>query len=184
SEGSTWSAFQVRDRVWVGELRLDNTPAADQQYSVEMMFGCISSQTGLFRTQLADGIMGMSANEYTLPWQMLSQGVVMQSTFSLCLAEGGGTMTLGGADPLLAAAGPAAPIAWTQISKESGWFTVEVVDVAMGGESLGVSPSVFNAGKGTIVDSGTTDTYFPTGAAGSFKVRWKKLTGLDYKNSK
>eukprot|EP01031_Cornospumella_fuschlensis_P014544 gene14544-17763_t len=36
--------------------------------------------------------------------------------------------------------------------------------------------------KGTIVDSGTTDTYLPASLAGAFKAAFLELTGLHYDN--
>lgn len=38
------------------------------------------------------------------------------------------------------------------------------------------------ASKGTIVDSGTTDTYLPSSMASVFKKKFKELTGIDYSN--
>jgi hypothetical protein len=49
----------VVDRLWVGGL-VDTDVAGGPDYSIDFLFGCQTSETGLFRTQLADGIMGMS----------------------------------------------------------------------------------------------------------------------------
>ncbi|CAM9756885.1 unnamed protein product, partial [Laminaria digitata] len=59
TEGSSWSAYQVEDVLWVGELTLEESEKLHHEsaYGVGFMFGCIESQTGLFKTQLADGIM-------------------------------------------------------------------------------------------------------------------------------
>ena len=65
---------QVRDKLYTGGQTLASTPEEDTAFAVDFMFGCISSQTGLFNTQLADGIMGMSASEYTLVWQLKNAG--------------------------------------------------------------------------------------------------------------
>ncbi|CAN0090427.1 unnamed protein product, partial [Laminaria digitata] len=99
SEGSSWSAYQVEDVLWVGELTLEESEKLhhdESAYGVGFMFGCIESQTGLFKTQLADGIMGMSADSHTLVWQLAKAGKIKERTFSLCFGLNGGTMVIGG----------------------------------------------------------------------------------------
>jgi hypothetical protein len=49
--------------------------------------------------------------------------------------------------------------------------------------SIGIDKTKINAGKGVIVDSGTTDTYLPRSIAASFKTLYKKIGGLDHNNN-
>ncbi|KAG5190098.1 aspartic peptidase domain-containing protein [Tribonema minus] len=180
SEGSSWHAFQVLDTVFAGPASAaDVAPAAAAASGVGFAFGCIDSQTGLFNTQLADGIMGMSASESTLVWTLHRAHRVPALALSLCFGTGGGAMVLGGSDPLL----HTAPMQFTPSLKRTGWFTVDLIDVQIGGASIGAPAAVYARGKGAIVDSGTTDTYLPEACAARFRAAWRAATGRDYSES-
>ena len=47
-------------------------------------------------------------------------------------------------------------------------------------KSLSFPASKYNGGKGTIVDSGTTDTYFPSAFADKFSSLFKDLSGVKF----
>jgi len=85
-------------------------------------------------------------------------------------------------------------IQYAKLLKAKGWFTVKVLDIFLTSHSnitnttgplTSIGGTVFkcNAGKGTIVDSGTTDTYLPQVLHTPFVTLFRKFTnGLTYKN--
>jgi len=199
TEGSSWSAFAVRDKVWMGAPGVNDIPNASTK-SIDFEFGCQESETGLFRTQKVDGIMGLSATVDTLPFQLHNKKITSTKVFGLCFRTGGGIITLGGIDKSLFKEAPlTTPAAnstrydgmyFIRSLKPRGWFTVKIVDILMRkpnelvGTSLGKDTAKHcNSGRGTIVDSGTTDTYLPKNLAKSFKDLFYTMTGSRYSNA-
>jgi len=221
AEGSSWSAYEAMDLCYAGgphdvALSVDgpmtNTenividhidPVDASQFAFELAFGCQVSITGLFITQLADGIMGME-NEKTAFWkQMHLKNAIPRPEFSLCFSRSNeaekdgtwaGAMTLGGVDTRL----HMSPMVFAKNFKASGFYAVHLKAIYLrdgGGLSaqttqggmgkmhkLGLSESQLNRGN-VIVDSGTTDTYFSSALSGPFKAAWKELTGTAYSHN-
>lgn len=104
-------------------------------------------------------------------------GYYSSSTAMKKKAVKGGLFTMGGVDTQdlsdLVHHTTNQPMQFMELLKDKGWFTVEVKNVfivsAINGELfpvfLGGVINPFNTGKGTIVDSGTTDTFFPKDVA-------------------
>lgn len=181
TEGSSWRAFEVKDKVWLGTD--DNmTSAKDHQsHATPFVFGCQVSEEGLFKKQYADGIMGLSMYTQTLFKTFNEQGVIPHESFSLCFNKAGGYLGLGGA----AVKNHLSPMQFTPFAKKNTWYyTVNVKAIYVGSHML---PQIFmkfmNDYKGTIVDSGTTDTFLPQKIAKPFLKAWQSITGRSYSNS-
>lgn len=198
AEGSSWNAIKVQDQLWVGGLTEDLV-SHGSNYSVKFTFGCQTSETGLFRTQLADGIMGMSMSEDVLPSQLFAQKVVDTRMFAMCFRVGGGIMTIGGVNQKIHKKGgmvsphvPSLELSYAKLLHPPGsvWYTVNLLDIMLqpqdgstAPESLGASRNQLNTGKGVIVDSGTTDTYLPASLKTKFTTAFNKLAGVYYTES-
>ena len=126
---------------------------------------CIEDQTGLFLRQEEDGILGLSRNSDFLR-------SLDNPSFSLCFTPSAGYMSFGEDDrtPRLQV-----PI------KPTEYYTLPVSSVHLGSVELQCL-TYFNRGKGTVLDSGTTDTYLPADCGRSFKAAWRSATGRDFSN--
>ena len=177
SEGSSWRAYKVTDKVWVGGS-LPGMVADADALAMDFTFGCQERETGLFRTQMVDGIMGLSASADTLPFKMFERKAAKSKAFSMCYRVGGGILNLGGVDPSLSKG----PVVYAKLQKTSGWFTVKMLKVSLrssdGKQEVMVMDKavVLGSGSGTIVDSGTTDTYLPAAMRTAFVAAFSKLT--------
>lgn len=148
--------------------------------NVRIKFGCQNKIYGLFKKQLADGILGMSNTVESFWSQMLSQNKISSAKFSLCYVKhpvahfdgsNAGSLIFGGTDKRL----HLSPMVFAELSTETKFYQVHIRRVYIqpgGGESLtglnanmNISQSTakmvyatekdLNEG-GPIIDSGTT----------------------------
>jgi hypothetical protein len=194
TEGSSWSAYKVRDLFILGGEQYDMLPEPTK-WSVNFTFGCQTSETGLFRTQVENGIMGMSADPNTLPYVLYDQNIITSTIFSLCLLHTGGVMSIGSINSDL----HQTPLQYALLTRKAGYFTIHVETIFFkksithrtnGNEGerfttrdLNEPKSKYNSGKGIIIDSGTTDTFLPSSIAGKFKEIFREMTGVPFSNS-
>ena len=127
-------------------------------------------------------ILGLERTDKSIVDAMASQGVIKRPSFSLCFRPDGGWLALGGAQP----SRHLEPMQYTTIPDASNhaWHSVLVREVWL--DDLLVAdeatkPSImaaFRRGKGTILDSGTTDTFLPAQLGKSMTDAWEQKTGL------
>ncbi|KAG7340724.1 xylanase inhibitor [Nitzschia inconspicua] len=213
-EGSSWSAFEGIDNCYVGGFHdkaitqddggtEDLDPGHASAFAFPLQFGCQTRITGLFKTQLADGIMGMENASSSFWHQMYKAKKIDNKSFSLCYSRPqaasrqgteAGAMTLGGTERRL----HDTPMVFTTVKgaeSSTGFFSVHVRAFFMregkGGEgalaikdvkkgkarviNLNRAESILNVG-GVIVDSGTTDTYWNSKIKAALKDTFKQLT--------
>lgn len=186
TEGSSWTAYETEDLVWLGSPDLDESLEEYMKLAVPYAFGCQTAEKGLFRKQYADGILGLAIHETSIIRTLLDAKSIQREAFSLCLTRTGGSFSVGGIsteDRLLE------EMKFSPIARDHGWFALQVWEVRLGGICVAcgtnsVALHAFHGGKGTILDSGTTDTYLPQAVADRFQEVWTELTGLVFTKRK
>mmetsp|Transcript_17304 Transcript_17304/g.28740 ORF Transcript_17304/g.28740 Transcript_17304/m.28740 type:complete len:475 (-) Transcript_17304:93-1517(-) len=192
-EGSSWKAYEVTDLMYAGGPH-DKALEQPESEAFRFHFGCQSHLTGLFKTQMADGIAGMEMSPSSLWKQAHTTGAIHNEAFSLCFSRqpvaskegtGAGVMTLGGTDTRL----HTTQMVYANQPKDNGWFTVRMKAMYLrsgGGESVQsnkdssklqkvvIAEDKLNSGD-VIVDSGTTDTYLSSHLAGPFMDAWHTI---------
>lgn len=154
TEGSSISGIWFQDLVRLGD-KLQHNPA------VNATLGCHLDERNLFYTQRVNGIMGIA------PHQNSGRPTILQDLFgdkqhvntgifSICLAEWGGLLTVGGYSPENHVNGT--QVQWIPLV-HSGYYSVTPIALELGGVPLVSGRENFGT---SLVDSGTTFTYFPT----------------------
>ena len=168
-------------------------------------FGCQTSVSGLFENQYADGILGLEFSNYSLAAALQQNGILEEyqsqttspdeqpfspQAFSLCMTLQGGWLGLGGG----LVERHKEPMRKTKLRKDTarhetkskGMYAVKVTDLWLGDKCVTCHTDrrkrrelleSFNEDKGTILDSGTTDTYLPYPIAPIWEALWEKETG-------
>ena len=138
--------------------------------SIKPAFGCQTLETGLFNSQVADGIVGFSPSGgygRTLHDTIVAEKGV-HNVFSMCLSETVGALVLGAT--INEARLPAAT-KWIPFTSTSA-YNVGVSDFRIDGVTAGSPSSVYVS---TIVDSGTTFTYLPPAPYYKARDRWRSV---------
>ncbi|KAL3849609.1 hypothetical protein ACJIZ3_011491 [Penstemon smallii] len=154
-DGSGTSGYYVADSIYFDSV-VGNSLTANN--SAQVVFGCSTSQTGdLTKPDRAvDGIFGFGQQGLSVISQLSSQGIT-PNAFSHCLKGengGGGILVLGQiVEPNLV---------YTPLVASQPHYNVNLQSIAVNGQTLSISPSVFatSNNRGTIIDSGTTLAYF------------------------
>lgn len=175
-EGSMWQAVMVDELVWVGGFSSpsDEMEGVLKTFGFRFPVGCQTKETGLFITQKENGIMGLGRHHSTVMSYMLNAGRVTHNLFTLCFAGDGGELVFGGVDY----SHHSSDVGYTPLLNDnSAYYPVHVKDILMNGVSLGIDDSTINSGRGVIVDSGTTDTFFDGKVNRSFMKAFRDAAG-------
>ncbi|RLN91990.1 hypothetical protein BBJ28_00006817 [Nothophytophthora sp. Chile5] len=176
TEGSMWQAVVVDELVWVGGFSSQDNEVETvlRTFGFRFLVGCQTKETGLFITQKENGIMGLGRHRSTVMSHMLAAGRVTHDLFTLCFAGDGGELVFGGVDY----SHHTSAVAYTPLLNDnSAYYPVYVKDIRVNGASLGIDAGTLNSGKGVIVDSGTTDTFFAASGKRSFQNAFEAASG-------
>jgi hypothetical protein len=163
-EGSSVNGFWFEDYVSLGDMREHNPP-------VRVQLGCNSNEESLFFTQRANGIMGLAPFQEGRPTILTdlfhdANKAVNSMIFSICLAEWGGQLNVGGYNVSY----HTAPSQWIPLKK--GRYYAVQLDALHVGDQLVVHGSEYF--KDAILDTGTTYTRLPEAVFSAFDSQLRK----------
>mmetsp|Transcript_41591 Transcript_41591/g.75396 ORF Transcript_41591/g.75396 Transcript_41591/m.75396 type:complete len:519 (-) Transcript_41591:102-1658(-) len=140
-EGSSIDGVIFEDLVSIGDAIQHNPP-------VRAQVGCHKHENKLFYTQKANGIIGIQGSTSLLHTFFKDGSHVDTTVFAICLSKEGGRLTVGGADT----SAHHGKIDWMKFPGSK--YQVPLRSMEVGGQKL-------TGFATTLLDSGTTFTYFP-----------------------
>ena len=134
---------------------------------VPVLFGCETRETGAIYKQRADGMLGLGNSQDSLIQQLFRANVI-ENQFSLCfgLVEGDGVLLLGESPALMDVNISYTPL--VDSPTNGNYYTLQMESIQVADNNLEIDSSTFTSGYSTVLDSGTTFTYFPTDMYRSF----------------
>ena len=158
TEGSSIRGRIVRDVAWFEELG-----AGGRRVACPTAFGCQTYESGLFNTQVADGISGFSRLQSygaTL-FDSLREATGAPDVFSICLDKEVGAMVLGGT------VRPDLQLDWIPYSG-SDLYSVQLTEIRHDGAGR-LGGQIGSA----IIDSGTSFMYLPPSVYAAVRDLWR-----------
>ena len=148
AEGSRLKGFYVDEEIFFETIDSENNMTS---ISYNVPIGCTIDETHLFRTQLADGIMGLNNVENSFINVLYKSKVIQKNIFSLCFSQEGGYLSIGS---VVTKHHFDKNISYVPLEIGSGNYFMNLKDVIIGDKAIPYNGRAF-------VDSGTTITYFP-----------------------
>ena len=147
SEGSSIEGIYINEIIRFGEdYNLQNGAYAP--------IGCTTSETHLFLTQKADGIMGLANNENSFIYVLSKIGAIENNIFGLCFAQMGGYFSISEINTTF----HREEITYLKMEKNSFFYSLNMNNIYVNDRMI----TKYKNNKYTlIIDSGTTISYFP-----------------------
>ena len=179
----TYQRAQTGASVSAGHLVTDSITLGGVNGTI--VFGCETRETGELHRQAADGILGLGIGSTTVLSQLARAGVVSDE-FSLCFGAGSpdsdasvpnGAIVFGALP-----GGYSSDTVFVPLSSESSAYSVNLTQLLLNGRDIAANASSpgdvaasYNAGFGTVLDSGTSYLHLPSVALAAFKAALRAL---------
>ena len=149
AEGSKLSGLFVNQEVYFETIDSENKLTNISYY---IPLGCTTQETHLFKTQLADGIMGLNNNDKSFVTMLYKLNITQKNIFSLCLAHEGGYFSIG---KITTSHHFSKNISYVDLlNKNMGNYYIKLDYIKIGNKTIEYNGKAF-------IDSGTTISYFP-----------------------
>lgn len=175
-DGSHWSGYFIEEDIGFMEVK-GNFSAK----MVQIMVACQTQASKQFQHSAALGILGLESSPYSFSTMLKAYGFIAQNSFSVCFGEKGGLLTFGGSS-LSERHTSRMNFASLILKPQTGFYTLRVESVWLGNACLSsntVNPAILdrvNSGFGAVIDSGSSDTYFPKDMEPLFNLAWRSAT--------
>ena len=150
SEGSSLKGIFSNQIIRLKEN--DEDENGDENEFGIMPIGCTSSETNLFVTQLADGIMGLSHDNTNFINQLYNYNIIKNNIFSICLSQKGGYFSISEIENKYHFE---SDISYVSIQK-SNFYYIKINKIKINQNEITISNNILG-----FIDSGTTISYFP-----------------------
>merc|ERR1711971_1355409 len=190
-EGSHWNGYQVTDKFYLGCTNHEDNSKAES-LNIDYTFACECNESGLFQTQMENGIMGLIPHNHHISNILFNEKKISQRQFSICFGwelkssvEGvhSGLMVIGGTDtrhhitPMVYAktfpghVGYSVNMRSRYLAENNGKINkIKSQESTMGNDN---SPP-------SIVDTGTTFFLLSSTFYDDFRKTWRDITGFNF----
>ena len=167
SEGSTLRGVFNMQEVYLE--RINKNPNISSK-SFKIPIGCTTLETHLFKTQLADGIMGLNNSGKSFVSLLYNQKVISNNMFSICFGQKDGYFSIGEIDKTY----HKTKIEYVPFFPGESNFYIKINQIKIGEKNITPNYRGF-------IDSGTTISYLPNeiydAIINEFKSVCNKLNG-------